>query len=93
MAKQQIKTVNLKGEKEAIKFDKYATVWYVANWSESDIYVSLDAEADISQSNRVAPGEWFKPTVNMYAGADNNATNTIYITGTGSVEVQQLCWK
>lgn len=93
---QKIKRVTLEGEAfEAVKFeDSLCGQWLVKNFSEDDIYVSFLEEVDEDSSIKIPAGYFQICVANQnYGGLNAWKTDTIYIKGTGEVEVQQLCFQ
>ena len=90
---QQVQRVTLSGSGfQAITFPKYSGCYLVKNFSADDIFVSF-AESGQTQNNsiRIVTGYGQKCYANMRGGLDGqNKTNTVYISGSGEVEVQQV---
>lgn len=85
-----IRRETLSGTAQAFIFDKNRSDYLVKNLSEADIYVAFEADAPASRSIKIP---------SMYAqvcscfnveGTTGMTTTTVYVTGTGEVEVQQL---
>ena len=89
----KIKRVTLNGTKTAITFDTKCSKWLVKNFSEDFIYAAYDQNATEAESAKIASGCGQVVIENEYLGGDAHLTDTIYVTGTGEVEVQQLCYR
>ena len=92
--KQQIERVTLTGtDFEEIEFTHICGKYMVKNFSDGDIYVSFDEDATEDNSVKIPAGYYQVVIANEYRGGlDIYKTKTIYIKGTGEVEVQQLCY-
>lgn len=89
-----IKRLILTGTIQEVKFDNIkSNAWLVKNFSNGDIFVSYDENLDENSSIKIKP-EYAQICLMTKAGlyGYNNGTlvNTIYIKGTGEVEVQPL---
>ena len=85
-----IRRETLSGAAQAFTFDKNRSDYLVKNLSDADMYVAFEADAQASRSIKIP---------SMYAqvcscfnveGTTGMTTATVYVTGTGEVEVQQL---
>ena len=91
--KQQVKRVTLTGEVAEIEFVKLCGKYMVKNFSSSDIYVSFDETFTEENSVKIPAGYYQVVIANEWLGGiDVFKTSSIYIQGTGEVEVQQLCY-
>ena len=90
---QQVQRVTLSGSGfQAVTFTNYSGCYLVKNFSAGDIFVSF-AESGQTQSNsiRIVTGYGQACFANARGGlSGQNKTNTIYISGIGEVEVQQV---
>lgn len=88
-----VKRVTLAGSAQAVAFDNQATQWLVKNFSSSDVYVAFDSDAETDESIKI-PSECAQLVVDntWQASGLSEAHDTIYLTGTGEVEVQQVCY-
>ena len=85
-----IRRETLSGAAQAFTFDKNRSDYLVKNLSDADMYVAFEVDAQASGSIKIP---------SMYAqvcscfnveGTTGMTTTTVYVTGTGEVEVQQL---
>lgn len=89
--KLNIQRVTLSGSEYAFRFDNERVKYLVKNFTVGDIYVAFESGATQAESIKI-------PSMNgqvccvMIAPPEPvlARTNTIYVTGTGEVEVQQL---
>lgn len=88
----KVKRVNLSG-KTTISFDTESSKWLIKNFSDGDITVSFDANAKAEESILIPSGMGQVVISNEMAVDQFYSSDTIYITGTGTVEVQQLCYR
>lgn len=89
-----VKRVTLTGSDfEEVEFDKLCGRYLVKNFAEDDIYVSFDEDATEDTSVKIPAGYFQEVIANEHLGGlDAYKTSSIYIEGTGEVEVQQLCY-
>lgn len=92
--KQQIKRVTLiDGETNEIEFEKLCGKYIVKNFTDGDIYVSFDEDFTEDNSVKIPAGFYQVVIANEYLGGlEIYKTKSIYIQGSGEVEVQQLCF-
>ena len=89
--KQSVKRKTLTGNWEEYKFDRKAKRFFVKNYTSGDIYVSFANNDDEAESFKIKTGmgEEVAITYNDLLGAEN-VVDSIYVKGTGEVEVEQL---
>lgn len=91
----RVKNVVLDGE-TAIEFPTKCLRFMVKNFSDGDILVSFVAnpQADEVVKIKAGMGQVVVDNINLNSVSDYQefAHRTIYINGTGEVEVQQLCY-
>lgn len=91
--KQQIKRITLEGEITEVEFDNICGKYLVKNFSDDDIFVSFDEEFTEENSTKIPAGFYQVVIANEWLGGlDAYKSKSIYINGTGEVEVQQLCF-
>lgn len=92
--KQRVKRVNLSGSVfEKISFANFAKAFMVKNFSDSDIYVSLDEDATENTSIKI-PSKCYQIVVGNQNDIGNDfETDEIFVKGSGEVEVQQLWFR
>lgn len=91
--KLNLKRVTLSGSTEAVTFDNICRKYLVKNFTSGDIYVSFDSNLVEDNSIKIAAGMGQVCLINEhYERSLAVRTNTIYIKGSGEVEVQQLCY-
>lgn len=92
---QKIKRETLAGSVfEEFEFEKPAARYLVKNFTDGDIYVSFDSTATTSNSSKISAG--FYQIVEANENEDSMKaymTDSVYIKGTGEVEVQQLWFR
>lgn len=88
---QHVKRVQLTGGVSAVEFDNYGGQYLVKNYSGGDIYVSFEETVAEDMSIKISNGYAQICVINERDGLNGQAkAKTIYISGTGEVEVQQL---
>ena len=89
--KQQLKRLTISTQAQ-IQFRYKAKRFFVKNFTEDDIYVSFEAveNNDYSECYKIAKGVAEEVYVAITGISNKYLTDTIYIYGTGEVEVQQL---
>lgn len=88
---QQVKRVTLEGAVMPVSFDYPSGRYIVKNFSSGDIYVSFESTVAPASSIRIVSGYGQVCEINERGGAEGQEkSKTIYINGTGEVEVQQL---
>lgn len=88
---QQVQRVTLAGKATAVTFPYPSGKFIVKNFSSGDIYVSFENTVAPTSSIRIASGYGQLCEINERGGAaGQEKTKTIYINGTGEVEVQEL---
>lgn len=94
---QQVQRVTLTGSVfEKVEFDKAGSKYMVKNFTDDDIYVSFDSTATTDNSVKIPAGFYQVVIANEYDSLINdykNSTDSVYIKGTGEVEVQQLWFR
>ena len=86
-----VKRVTLTGDWEEIQFDQKAKNYFVKNYTEGDIFVSFEENDDEDTSFKITSGIGEELAINQSAlSKPENITDTIYVKGTGEVEVQQM---
>lgn len=92
--KEQVKRVTLAGSVfEAVEFDTVCGKWLVKNFTDNDIYVSFASDATTNNSIKI-PKDYAQVCIanEFVVKSDAFKADTIYVYGTGEVEVQQLCF-
>lgn len=93
MMQLQLKRVTLTGTTQAVSFDTRCGKYLVKNFSSNDLYVSFDSNLVEANSIKIAAGNGQVCLINEhYDWSEEVKTNTIYVKGTGEIEVQQLCY-
>lgn len=88
---QQVQRVTLAGKATAVTFPYPSGKYLVKNYSSGDIYVSFESTCNPATSIRIASGYGQLCEINERGGAaGQEKAKTIYVNGTGEVEVQQL---
>ena len=88
-----LQRITLTGGIKAVTFDTVCGKWLVKNFTTGDIYASFDSNVIENKSVRIASGHGQVIVINEYYDwNDNLKSKTIYLKGTGEVEVQQLCY-
>lgn len=88
---QQVQRVTLSGSPTAVTFPYPSGKYLVKNFSSGDIYVSFESTCNPVTSIRIVSGYGQVCEINERGGAaGQEKSKTIYINGTGEVEVQQL---
>jgi hypothetical protein len=88
-----LQRVTLTGGAKAVTFNTVCGKWLVKNFTTGDIYVSFDSNLVESKAVKIAAGHGQVIVINEYYDwNDALKSNTIYVKGTGEVEVQQLCY-
>lgn len=94
MMKLNLKRVTLSGATTALTFNNKCGKYLVKNFTNSAIYVSFESELVEENSIKIAAGMGQVCLINeFYERSQAVKTNTIYIKGSGEVEVQQLCYQ
>lgn len=88
--KQQVKRVTLTGDWQAVIFTNKATRYFIKNFSEADIFVSFAANDNENESFKIKSGIGEDVAISYDGIRKRYAVDTIYIKGTGEVEIQQL---
>ncbi|MCQ2308196.1 MAG: hypothetical protein MJ000_11655 [Bacteroidales bacterium] len=88
----KIQRVTLDGSVTGVRFEESRCgKWLVKNFGDEDIFVSFDESVDESESVKIASGCGQVIVENERLGfLSPFEHDTIYILGTGEVEVQQL---
>lgn len=88
---QQVQRVTLSGTATPVTFKFPSGKYLVKNYSSGDIYVSFESTCNPASSIRIVSGYGQVCEINERGGAAGQAkSKTIYVNGTGEVEVQQL---
>lgn len=89
--KQSVKRLTLTGEWTEFTFTKKAKRYFVKNFTEGDIYVSFENNDLEAESFKIAAGHGEEVAIS-YGGVNARQfmVNTVYVKGTGEVEVEQL---
>lgn len=86
-----VKRVTLSGDWEEIQFDQKAKNYFVKNFSNNSIYVSFEENDSEDTSFKILSGIGEQIAINQsYLNKPEHNTDTIYIKGTGEVEIQQM---
>ena len=80
----------LAGTAQAFIFDKNRSDYLVKNFTDSDIYVAFEASASQARSIRIPSKYGQVCSCFNVEGTTGMTTTTVYVTGTGDAEVQQL---
>ena len=88
MKKIKVQTKTVSGV-EAFVFSSVATSFLIKNFTDNDIFVSFEDNFTDSEAIRIGSnmGEEISSNINRSLAFE---TNTIFVKGSGSVEVQQL---
>lgn len=89
---QRVLRETLNGEIIKITFPSASGRWLVKNFSNNDIFVSFNENVDEATSIKIASNMYQICIINERNGAGQEKRDSIYIKGTGEVEVQQLWW-
>ena len=86
-----VKRETLTGVKYAFVFNEARSEYIVKNFSDGDIYVAFDEDATLDESIKI-PSMIGQFCVTTAEPPDPKiaSSDTVYVTGTGEVEVQQL---
>ncbi len=88
---QRVKRIQLTGGVSELEFDTYGGQYLVKNFSGGDIYVSFEDTVSEDTSIKISNGYAQVCVINERDGFNGQAkAKTLYIKGTGEVEVQQL---
>ena len=88
---QQVQRVTLAGKATAVTFPYPSGKYLVKNFSSGDVYVSFESTCNPATSIRIVSGYGQVCEINERGGAaGQEKAMTIYVNGTGEVEVQQL---
>lgn len=86
-----VKRVTLTGDWQSITFDQKTKNYFVKNFTNADIYVSFEENDDEDTSFKIASGIGESLAIEQSAlSKEEFKTDTIYVKGTGEVEVQQM---
>ena len=85
-----IKRKTLSGTQQALTFDKQRSDFLVKNFSESDVFVAFETNAPEALSIKIPSMYAQVCSCSNVEGTTCMTTDTIYVTGSGEVEVQQL---
>lgn len=85
-----IRRKSLLGTQQAITFDKQRSDFLVKNLGENNIYVAFGANEPESRSIKIPAMYAQVCSCSNVEGTTGMTTDTIYVSGTGEVEVQQL---
>ncbi len=89
--KQKVIRKTLTGNWENFKFEDKSRFFFVKNFTDGDIYVSLKEGCTEDESIKIKSGVGEEVAIN-YDGADISLykTDSVCVKGTGEVEVQAL---
>ena len=88
---ENVKRVTLTGNWEAVTFTNASKTYLVKNFSDIEIYVSFEQDDEDDSSIKILPNDKEVITATpMILQALNFNLNTIYVKGTGEVEIQQI---
>lgn len=86
-----VKRIVLEGNWQSITFPKATRVYFVKNFSDAPIYVSFEENDSENTSIKILSGTGEQVASNMSPiSQPEDRTNTIYVKGTGEIEVQQM---
>ncbi|MBR3209520.1 MAG: hypothetical protein IKF82_04550 [Bacilli bacterium] len=86
-----VKRVNLTGNWEEIKFNQKTKNYFIKNFSDADIFVSFEENDSEDTSFKIKSGIGEQVAYDQsFIKKPESITDTIYIKGTGEVEVQQM---
>lgn len=86
-----VKRVTLTGDWTAIQFDDKVKNYFVKNFSSNAIYVSFEANDTEDTSFKISAGIGERVAINQSnLEMVGYKTDTIYVKGTGEVEIQQM---
>lgn len=88
--KQQVKRVTLTGDWQAVTFPNKATRYFVKNFTDAAILVSFAANDTEDESFKIQSGIGEDVAISYDSIRKRYAVDTIYVKGTGEVEIQQL---
>lgn len=89
---QQVKRVGLDGSITQVIFPNQCGRYLVKNFSDEDVYVSFEESVELDTSIKITVGMAQVCIINERNGAGQEKSNSIYLKGTGEIEVQQLWW-
>lgn len=89
---QRVCRETLNGETKKITMPSPSGRWLVKNFSDNNIFVSFEKDVNEANSIKIAPNMYQVCIINERNGAGQEKSDSIYIKGTGEVEVQQLWW-
>lgn len=88
---ENVKRITLTGSWEAVTFNNSSTSYLVKNFSGGNIFVSFEEDDEDDTSIKILQDDKEVVTVTpMIMQALNYKLDTIYVKGTGEVEIQQL---
>lgn len=89
--KQAVKRLTLTGEWTEYKFAKKALRYFVKNFTDGDILATFENDEVENEAYKIKKGVGEEVAIS-YGGVNARqfAVDTIYIKGTGEVEVEQL---
>lgn len=89
----RVKQVELNGLTK-VEFTTKSCEWLVKNFTDGDIYVSFDKDAPQDEWIKIQSGMGQVVVENTVVKDFINFTyKAIYVNGTGTIEVQQLCYR
>lgn len=86
--KQQVIRRTLTGDWEAFTFNVSARAFFVKNFTDGDIYVSFEADDVEAESFKIKSGIGEGISINDGVSTSAYYKNTVYVKGTGEVEVE-----
>lgn len=88
-----VKRVTLDGTVTKVQFPNVCGKWLVKNFTSGDVYASFDANMTEDNAVKIASNCGQVVVDNEFHDMDIFKHNSIYIKGTGEVEVQQICYR
>lgn len=91
----KVKKIILNGNCEKVQFEGWkCSKWLIKNFSENDVMASFDENCPENSSIKIPAGMGQTIINNEYLGnLEIDFFNEIYLSGTGEVEVQLICYK
>lgn len=89
---QKVRRIELTGAVTPVSFDTCSGKWLVKNFGSGNIYVSFTPDADESARIKIPSGVGQLCVINERYGDGCEKSFTVYLSGSGEVEVQQLWW-
>lgn len=92
MAQQQVRRVTLSRSVTPVTFETCSGKWLIKNFGSGDIYVSFTEDVNAETSIKIPAGVGQLCVINERYGDGCEKSFTVYLSGNGEVEVQQLWW-